>query len=132
MTFAMRLLIPAACFALLLPPAARAEQVQVPSGQPVEFHEVIRDAPGLGLAYRFRFVAPDLARGVTFEVAEADMMHLCTSYALPRLPNLGPAPNHVVISLSERQIDFGETVPDIVQFFEVYRPEGTACVWDGF
>ena len=121
------------CLALFLAlPAPAGEPIDVPSGQVVEFQEIIRDAPGLGLAYRFRFVAPALADGLDFATAEIDMMHLCQSYVLPRLSDLGPKPNHVVISLSDRAMAFGDIVPDAVQFFEIYRPEGETCIWDGF
>ncbi|WP_235971153.1 DUF6497 family protein [Palleronia pontilimi] len=122
------------CFLFVMAalPARAGEPVAVPSGQTVEFHEVIRDAPGLGLAYRFRFIAPQLAEGLDFATAEGDMLHLCQSYALPKLPNLGPAPGRVVISLSDRVITFGEVVPDAIQYFEIYRPEGETCVWDDY
>ena len=39
------------------------EKIEVPSGQEVTFIDVVRDAPGPdGLTYRFRFLAPAIAR----------------------------------------------------------------------
>ncbi|WOI55355.1 DUF6497 family protein [Palleronia sp. LCG004] len=111
---------------------AGAETVPVPSGQAVEFVEVVRDAPGLGLAYRFRFVAPEIAGAIDYKTAATDMIHLCQSYALPRLPRIGATLPRVVISLSDRPTEFGDLVPDATQFFEIYRAEGEICVWDGF
>ncbi|WP_425052267.1 DUF6497 family protein [Psychromarinibacter sp. S121] len=113
-----------------------AEPVEVPSGQPVEFAEVIRDAKGpKGLTWRFRFVAPDIGHAegkITFAQAASDMEFLCRSYAVPRLPNLGPRPSQVVISLSDKPSEFGVANPEITQFFEAYSIEGDRCIWEAF
>ncbi len=112
-----------------------AQPVEVPSGQPVEFYEVIRDVRGArGLAWRFRFVAPEIARNsgsINFETAARDMDHLCERFAIPRLPLMGPRPREVVISFSDRPLEFGEANPEITQFFEAYRIEDETCVWEG-
>ena len=64
------------------------EAITVPSGQDVTLQDVIWSEAGpAGLALRFRFVAPRIARmggDIAFEVASEDMMALCESYALPR------------------------------------------------
>ncbi len=113
-----------------------APLVPVPSGQPVRFFEVIRDATGPGgLTYRFRFVAPEIARNggsVDFQTAAADMDHLCNAYALARISNLGPQPSQVIVSLAERETEFGAATPGVTQFFEAYRIADGACVWEGF
>lgn len=114
------------------PAAAGGDALTVPSGQPVSLLEVLSDGPTEQPVYRFRFVAPEIGGGLGFDRAAADMAHLCRTYALPRLAALGPAPAQVVISLSDRPLPFGETAPEAVQFFEVYRPEGEACIWEGF
>lgn len=116
-------------------PAAAAgieQPVAVPSGQPVTFVELVRDAPGSGLTYRFRFIAPSIAGAVDFDTAMGDMDFLCESFALPRLAATGPLPAQVVISLSDRPVAFGDTAPEAVQFFEAYRPDGETCVWEAF
>ena len=63
--------------------------IEVPSGQPITLLDVIWNVPGpLGMATRFRFLAPAIARGegsVDFEVAAADMMHLCQNFARPKV-----------------------------------------------
>lgn len=116
--------------------AAAAQTVDVPSGQPVEFLEVVRDLRGSrGLTWRFRFVAPQIARDtgtVSFEEAAQDMDHLCREFALPRLPNIGPRPRQIVVSLSATPVRFGTTDPENTQFFEVYRVEDNQCIWEGF
>lgn len=108
--------------------------VAVPSGQIVTLQDVIWNVPGVdGLTLRFRFVAPAIgAGGVDFDVAAADMQHLCDSYVLPRVPEFEPRPEQVVISFSEAPVPFGEPAPDVVQFFESYRIENGACQWELF
>ena len=112
------------------------EPIPVPSGQSVTLQDVVQDAPGPeGLTLRFRFVAPAIAREggtVDMEQALVDMEHLCQTYALPRLSNTGPRPAQVVVSLSDVPVPFGQAAPDATQYFEGYRIEGDACIWDAF
>ena len=113
-------------------------ELALPSGQVVTLQDVIWNAPGpSGLTLRFRFIAPAIAEtdtgpGVDFDTAAGDMAWLCQSYALPRLSALGPKPAQIIISLSDRPLRFGEAAPDVVQFFEAYRPEGDTCIWEQF
>ncbi len=107
--------------------------VPVPSGQAVTLQDVIWNVPGPdGMTTRFRFVAPAIAAGVDFDTAEADMIHLCEAFAVPRLTEFGPQPEQVVISLSDRALPFGDSAPDAVQFFESYRIEDGKCLWEMF
>lgn len=107
--------------------------IAVPSGQPVTLLDVIWNAPGPeGLTLRFRFLAPQIAREggmVDVDTAIADIQHLCESYALPRLADFGAPPAQVVISLSDRDVPFGETVPEATQYFEAFAIEDGTCVW---
>ena len=117
--------------------AARAEEgIAVPSGQPVQFLEVIRDARGpAGLTYRFRFVAPEIAKGdglVDFETAAADMDALCQEFALDRVSGIGPKPAQIIISLASEETVFGDAAPEVTQYFEAYRVEDGTCIWEGF
>jgi hypothetical protein len=129
-----------ATLALCLGTAAFADDggplVEVPSGQPVHFLEVVRDARGTaGLTFRFRFVAPEIARAegsVDFETAAADMDHLCNSFALDRIADIGPKPAQIVISLADSATAFGDLTPEVTKFFEAYRVEDGACIWEGF
>lgn len=115
--------------------AITAQPVDVPSGQPVEFHEVIRDARGpKGLTLRFRFVAPWIADGedkIGFAETSADMDYLCTSFALRRVPRPGPLPKQIIISLSAAPLEFGDLRPEITQFFEAYAISDDVCIWEG-
>ncbi len=104
--------------------------VPVPSGQAVTLQEVIWNVPGAqGLTLRFRFVAPGLA-GLDLETALADMQALCDSFAAPRVTDFGPVPQQIIISLSDAARPFGEAAPDAVQYFEAYRMENDACIWE--
>lgn len=108
----------------------------MPSGQPVAFQDLILDETGAaGMTARFRFVTPEIARdggSIGFDRAEGDMLALCEIFALPRIHDMTPAPDQIVISLSDRPVTFGTAAPEATQFFEAYRPEGGACVWEGF
>jgi len=109
------------------------EAVPVPSGQAVSLLDVVLDDDGM--AARFRFVAPAIAKdggSVDFETASADMAHLCQAFALPRLVETGVAPAQIIISFSDRPVPFGEAAPEATQFFEAYRIEGDACIWEAF
>lgn len=107
--------------------------ITVPSGQPVQFFESLLDRPAMGLTARFRFVAPQLPQKLAdlgYEQLEADMAYLCDTYALPRLA--GPVPSMIVISMSDRAVEFASTEADVTQVFEAYRPSGDICEWEAF
>lgn len=114
---------------------AVAEPLDVPSGQPVTLTEVLTDENPGALWVRFRFLAPEIARGngkVTPEDAAADMDWLCAHLALDYLARYEMAPARVVISLSDRAVPFGVADPSATQFFESYRPVDGRCIWEGF
>lgn len=110
--------------------------VQVPSGQEITLLDVIWNVPGpVGMATRFRFVAPAIAKDggtVSFDAAQADMLDLCQSFALPRVTGSLVLPSQIIISLSDRAVPFGESDPDATQFFEAYSIEDNACIWEVF
>lgn len=125
-------------FALFAQAAPAADAIAVPSGQPVTLAEVLLDeAPGQPdqTWARFRFLAPQIARGtgtVSYDTAAPDMDHLCGTLALPYLAEHGMTAARVVISLSDREVPFGAQDPEATQFFEAYRPDGAACMWEAF
>lgn len=99
----------------------------------------LSECPGT-LWARFRFVAPGISRqGTTtsgeeidFQRSAADMDHLCDSVALDYLRQHDLAPSMVVISFSDRPVEFGTPNPEATQFFEAYRPEDGRCIWEAF
>ncbi|WP_245873146.1 DUF6497 family protein [Albidovulum inexpectatum] len=111
---------------------ATEERVVTPSGLNAELFEVIRSSPGTqGLTIRFRFVAPKLP-SIGVVQALSDMEWLCETYAVPRLPSIGPSPAQVVISLSDRPLPFGETDPQATQYFDAFTIDREECRWEPF
>ncbi len=122
-----------ALICLLATPGQAEEDVQVPSGQPVTFVEVVRyEAGPNGKVARFRFVAPAIAGGVGFDRAVGDMQHLCDAFALPRVTETVPFPTQIIISLSAAPVPFGEAAPEVTQYFEAYSLQDGACIWEVF
>ncbi len=110
--------------------AGAGELPALPSGQALRFVERV-DA---GEIVHFRFVAPRIARaGGDISIAEAggDMQVLCESFALPMLEGAA-LPERIVIALADREVPFGEANPEATQFFEAFRIEDGACIWEGF
>ncbi|MGI9367290.1 MAG: DUF6497 family protein [Ruegeria sp.] len=106
----------------------------VPSGQPIEFTDVLLDNNPGELWVRFRFIAPKIGATtgrIGYDVASADMEHLCQTLAIPYVAQHELNPARVVISLSDRPVEFGHSEPDATQFFEAYRLEQSKCVWEG-
>ncbi|MCB1312848.1 MAG: hypothetical protein KDK29_13685 [Sedimentitalea sp.] len=101
----------------------------------MELTEVlVDDSPGETWV-RFRFVAPQIAREggtVSFDVASADMDHLCETLVLPYLAEYQLEAARVVLSLSDRPVEFGASSPEATQFFQSYNIDGDACVWEPF
>ncbi len=121
--------------ATLSPTIAKSQiLLPVPSGQPVEFVEVLLDNNPGELWVRFRFIAPKIGSTtgrIGYDVASADMEHLCQTLAIPYVAQHELNPARVVISLSDRPVEFGHSEPDATQFFEAYRLEQSNCIWEG-
>lgn len=112
--------------------APSGETVSVPSGRTLSLIDVITDVRGpAGATARFRFLAPGL-RPDDAEAAAEDMQALCDGFAIKRIDGMVPAPQQIVISFASEAVPFGQAAPDVVQFFESYRPQGGACVWEVF
>lgn len=116
--------------------SASYDVIAVPSGQTVMLHEVIGNVPGPeGLTLRFRFIAPQIAQdggNIDYDLASADMQHLCESYVLPRIAEYGPEPKQIIISLADRAVEFGDSAPDVTQFFDAYSYEDGICILEAF
>jgi hypothetical protein len=112
--------------------APPGEAVEVPSGRALSLIDIVTNAPGpAGATARFRFLAPGLEPDEA-ETAASDMQAVCDSFAIGRIDGMVPAPQQIVISFASAAVPFGEAAPDVVQFFESYRPENGACVWEVF
>lgn len=110
--------------------------IAVPSGQSVTLQDVIWNSVGpQGPVARFRFVAPSIARttgSIGADQVTADLLHLCENVVLNALAQKGPLPSDVLVSMSDRAVPFGESVPDATQFFESYRIDGNRCISELF
>ena len=113
--------------------ASDAETVVLPSGLEAYLQEMLWDRPGGGLVYRFRFVSPAFSAGDdAFDAVRVDLEHLCNAFALPRLSNVGPVPSQIIISLADRESEFGVIDPDVTQVFEAYSVRNETCAWEEF
>lgn len=100
--------------------------------EPDSLGTVVGDAATGGLA-RFRLSVPDLsADGAGYETVAGDFLWLCENLALPALAANDWKPVEVVVALSDREVEFGGTDPEAVQFFEGFRIADGACVPQAF
>jgi Family of unknown function (DUF6497) len=112
--------------------APEGATIEVPSGRELYLIDIITNAPGpAGATARFRFLAPGLSPE-DVEASAADMQAVCDSFAVARIDGMVPAPQQIIISFADAELPFGAPAPDVVQFFESYRVENGACVWDVF
>jgi len=106
------------------------------SGLKADLSEVLVDNVEGETWLRFRFVAPAIDRAasdaVLFSQIEPDFTHLCRDFALPYEAKYTLDADMIVISISDRAVDFGTTDPDATQYFEQFRAEGRDCIWEGF
>jgi Family of unknown function (DUF6497) len=137
MSFRIARLLPALIGALALVVGCQdetpaGEAVSVPSGRALTLIDIVTNARGPeGATARFRFLAPGLSPEEA-ESASVDMQALCDSFAIDRIDGMVPAPQQIIISFASEAVPFGEAAPEVVQFFESFRPENGACVWEVF
>lgn len=111
--------------------AAQEETLSLPSGLEARLQEVLTDRPGDGLVYRFRFVAEGfVVSEAVLDLVQQDLAWLCETYALPRLPIIGPQPSRLVISLADKPSEFGVYDPDVTQVFEAFSAQDGTCKWE--
>lgn len=123
-----------AVIAAALLAASPALAIDVPSGQAVTLQEVLVDTVGAETWIRFRFVVPAISTekaGAEYETHVADMDHLCTELALPYISDYALTGDVIVISMADKQSEFGVADPDVTQYFEAYRPVDNICIWEG-
>ncbi|MEX0286718.1 MAG: DUF6497 family protein [Paracoccaceae bacterium] len=114
---------------------AWAETVKVPSGIEVTLQEVLQDTMMEDLWLRFRYVAPRIGKdagSVTYDVALLDIDWLCEQQAVPYIQHYELDPHRVVVSMADRELEFGTSDPDATQFFGAYRLEKDRCIWEEF
>jgi len=120
--------------ALAIGVAAPVAAFEVPSGQQIELQEVLVEELGQETWLRFRFIAPQIAKGpdaIAYDIAAPDMEHLCTFVALPYIVEHALTGQVIVVSLADRAVEFGAADPDATQFFEAFRAQDDLCIWEG-
>lgn len=112
---------------------AQEDVLRLPSGLAARLQEVLTDRPGDGLVYRFRFVAEGFVVSVAVQdLVQQDIAWLCETYAVPRLPVIGPQPSRIVISLADKPSEFGVYDPEVTQVFESFSVQDGVCQWELF
>lgn len=107
-----------------------AQGISVPSGQSLEFLEFISEQEGD--IVRFRFLAPQIGNELTYMDVRGDFQVVCDEQVIPVLEINGITPSQIVLSMSAVDIPFGEGNSDVLQFFEIFRPENGLCIWEEF
>lgn len=102
----------------------------MPSGQDVTLYDVILEESTA--TARFRFLLPALGEGLSYAEVEADFAQLCAGYALPALIENDWEAQAVIITLSDRETEFGRANSEAVQFFEAFRIADGQCEWERF
>ena len=112
---------------------AAAQQISVPSGLDIALYDVILEADAQ--VARFRFLVPEIAvtggHKVFADVID-DLQYVCDSVIVPALQGNGWSTGEVVVSVSDRPVDFGVYDPEVTQFFQPFRMEADACIWEDF
>lgn len=122
------------CYMLILS-ATLAQAGDLPSGRSADLRDILLEQVGSETWARFRFVSDELDEDVAqagSEEIETDMAALCSGHALPYLKENALEAEIVVISVSDRDVPFGESDPQAVQFFEAYRVSDGSCQWEPF
>lgn len=116
--------------------ALASDLPRLPSGLAPELMEMFLDVKpdGRHTYARFRFVAPALggAGAPDYDVLAEDFMLICREYVLPRVQNTTEPVDRIVISYSDRPVEFGMTDPDAKQFFEQFSIKNGDCIWEQF
>jgi len=112
--------------------ATAAQMFTVPSGQAVTLQDIFWEEDD-SLVLRVRFLTPQIARDggtVDYDTAAKDMLHLCDAVVRPQVDANDDKPDQIMISFSDIEVPFGQADPQATQFFEAYRIENGACIWE--
>lgn len=114
--------------------AGAEETPAVPSKQALYLQESLYETRADdSRVLRLRYVMPAISQApLAYGDLEADFPYLCAKVALAVLTENGEAVQQVIISLADRETPFGEPAPEAIQFFEAFRVEDGACIWEGF
>ncbi len=111
--------------------------IALPSGLVVRQHELRLEPQGAvthGVqTVRLRYVSEQLADADAFgfERIEQDFLHLCHQFGLAVRGRSAPKAAQIVISMASAPTAFGESVPEVVQYFDGFLVENDRCIWEG-
>ncbi len=109
------------------------ETPAVPSGNEIALQEILFEVrQDDSRVARFRYVMPLMRQGLSFAEIEEDFFHLCIGVAVPYLAVQNETVDQVIISMADRETDFGVTTSLATQYFEAFRVENGTCIWEGF
>ena len=119
--------------------AASAEQAPLRAVSAVKYlsHEVLFEPHGSYEAVRrivrVRLVAKEIADQdlYGFEVIEKDFQALCDSEGLRIVAKFAPNAREIVVSVASETVPFGDSAPNVVQYFDVFSVTDGTCVWGG-
>ncbi|MCP4821998.1 MAG: hypothetical protein GY883_22655 [Shimia sp.] len=112
---------------------ALEETPAVPSGNEIRLQEVLFETRQDDTEVaRFRYVMPLIRQGVEFSEIVDDFEHLCIGVAVPYLAIAEKQVDQVIISLADRETEFGVTTTLATQFFEAFSVKDGSCIWEGF
>ncbi|RLJ60393.1 hypothetical protein BCF46_0592 [Litoreibacter meonggei] len=129
----------AALAVLIATGTASAEAVPLRGLSAVDYlpHEVLFEPAGAYDAVRrlvrMRLVAPQIAdqEQFGFDVVEPDFQALCDGEGLRIVAEFAPNAREIVVSVASEAVPFGESAPNVVQYFDLFGVEGNTCVWGG-
>lgn len=128
-----------AALVLLVGPAAAQDAAPPPrpvhlaSGSVATLIETIWESGSEGRLGRYRFLVPAIARATpTMAEVEADLVQLCREQAVPHMAIAGQTADRLVISMSAEAIAFGDSRPDVTQFFEAFVLQDGDCMVEVF
>ena len=117
-------------------PLPAAELPSLPSGLAPQLLEAFVEVkPDGEMTYaRFRFVVPEIGQegAPNYDVLAQDFSVLCTHYALPQLSEQPEPIDRIVVSYSDRAVEFGQSDPEATQFFELFSLKDGACIWEQY
>ena len=108
-----------------------------PSGVQIDLHEALFEPVGVTAAtartLRLRYLAPAISdpETVGFDTIEADFEWLCARDGLDFRAQSAPMVERIIVSIASAPVVFGETAPNVVQYFDAFRVENAACIWEG-
>ncbi len=103
--------------------------MQLPSGAQAYLYEMIGQGTD---EVRMRFVSDKFdPSALEPDALLADMTFLCENNDLVLAGGID-APQHVTVSLADREAEFGILDTDVSQSFEAFTIHKTTCIWEAF